>query len=264
MPSLKDAAEDESRRAAAETAAAIAVLGNNPAVKQVAAIVFKAVRSSPGSVLPVVHAATLAAPAVAVPDIVNAATAALPNPWKRIVYRRFAADMLKKSQSDFKGTVAGGRGLDFRGREPDFKGGRSERNGRDPSLSGQPGTFGDPSQRGAFGDPSQRGTFGDPSQGGAVQDTGANSGGGYPMTLAEAIVQTAFDARPGLSLSALQSAVDSALLAAPATLLRNIQSPRTVSGVGDAGGSNYANEPLRSRVSTGTPVPAPNQPVVSR
>ena len=84
------------------------------------------------------------------------------------------------------------------------------------------------------------------------------------MTLAEAIAQTAFDARPGLLLSALRSTVDAALLADPATLMRNIQSPRAISGVGDAGSSNYANEPLRPQVARAIPIPAPNQPAVSR
>ena len=85
------------------------------------------------------------------------------------------------------------------------------------------------------------------------------------MTLAEAIARTAFDAQPGLSLPALQSAVDIALLSDPATLLRYIESPRTNTGVGDAGFSNYANEPLRPTVVSGTTtIPAPNPPVVSR
>ena len=62
------------------------------------------------------------------------------------------------------------------------------------------------------------------------------------------------DAQPGLSFSALQAAANTALLTDPATLMRYIQSPNAVSGVGDAGLSNYANEPLRT----------PKQPVVSQ
>lgn len=88
----------------------------------------------------------------------------------------------------------------------------------------------------------------------ATPDPGANPRNGIPMTLAEAIVRTAFDALPGLSFSSLQAAADAALRTDPATLLRNIQSPQNASGVGDAGPSNYANEPLRT----------PEQPAVSR
>lgn len=88
---------------------------------------------------------------------------------------------------------------------------------------------------------------------------------GPSLTLAEAIARTAFDAQPGLSLSDLRSAVDVALNTDPATLLRYVQSSRSVSGVGDAGSSNFANEPLRPRTLGGNPaVPAPNPPVVSR
>lgn len=99
---------------------------------------------------------------------------------------------------------------------------------------------------------------------GQTSDPGSPGRGAVPFTLAEAIARTAFDARPGLSLAELQSAVDVALNTDPATLLRNIQSARTLSGVGDAGSSNIANEPLRARVVAGTPVPVPNPPVVSR
>ena len=74
------------------------------------------------------------------------------------------------------------------------------------------------------------------------------------MTLAEAIARTAFDADPSLSFSTVQAAVNAALLADPAKLLQSIESPRAASGGGDAGQSNYANEPLR----------IPKQPAVSR
>ena len=76
----------------------------------------------------------------------------------------------------------------------------------------------------------------------------ANSATGTPMTLAEAIARTAFDADPGLSYSAVQAAVNAGLLADAATLLRSFESPR------GSGASTYANEPLRT----------PKQPPVSR
>ena len=91
------------------------------------------------------------------------------------------------------------------------------------------------------------------------------AGDALSVTLAEAIARTAFDAQPGLSFPDLQSAVDVALNTDPATLLRYVQSSRSISGVGDAGSSNFANEPLRPRSLGGNPaVPAPNPPVVSR
>ena len=74
------------------------------------------------------------------------------------------------------------------------------------------------------------------------------------MTLAEAIIRAAFEAEPGLSLFTLQDAANAAIRMDPAALLRYIQSPSAISGVGDAGVSNYANEPLLT----------PKQPVVSR
>lgn len=95
--------------------------------------------------------------------------------------------------------------------------------------------------------------------------TGTGNPGGTSLTLAEAIARTAFDARPGLSFPDLQSAVDVALNTDPATLLRYVLSSRSISGVGDAGSSNFANEPLRPRTLGGNPaVPAPVPPVVSR
>ncbi len=84
-----------------------------------------------------------------------------------------------------------------------------------------------------------------------------------PLTLAEAIARTAFDAQPGLSFPELVSAVDVALNTDPSTLLRYVLSSRSISGVGDAGSSNVANEPLR-RTLGGKIVPLPNPPVVSR
>ena len=212
-PAVKAPGGETGSRIAAETAAAIQALGAAPGTKQISNIVFKAVRSSPDSVLLIVHAAARVSPKTAVPEIVTAAVAAVPNPWKQVAYRRLSA---KKS-------------------EPDYKGGPDGKQGRDggPDLGGR-----------GVQDPSGRGT-GDP---------GANAANGSTMTLAEAIAQTAFDAQPGLSFSSLQAAANIALLADPATLLRNVQSSRAISGVGDAGISNYANEPLRT----------PKQPVVSR
>ena len=215
----KIAATDEAgQRAAAETAAAIEALGAHPATRQISNIVFKAVRTSPDSVLPIVHAAVRVSPQGAAPEIVTAATAAVPDPWKKVGYRRIAVSDLKKrgvkkSDPDFKGGPDGKHAVDFKG-GPD---------GKTPVATEGP-----------------------------------------EVTLAEAITRTAFDAQPGLSLPALVSAADIALLTDPATLLRYVQSPRSISGVGDAGTSNYANEPLRPSVSGTPPVPAPNPPVVSK
>jgi hypothetical protein len=204
----KDVGDEANRRVAAETGTAIKALGEHPATKQISNIVFKAIRSAPAGVLLIVHTAAQASPAAAVPEIVAAATAAVPNPWKKVTYRRLTALDLKKSEPDFKGGPDGKQMADGKGVSP-------------PD--------------------------------------------GRTTTLAEAIAFTAFNAQPGLSLPALQAAVDTALLADPATLLRYIQSPSTLSGVGDAGTSNYANEPLRTPTVSGTtPVPTPQQPTVSQ
>lgn len=69
--------------------------------------------------------------------------------------------------------------------------------------------------------------------------------GGLPMTLAEAIVQTALAARPGLSRTGMIIAVEGVLQSAPGVLIGSISDPRGISGVGDAGNNNYANEPRR-------------------
>ena len=215
---LKDTGGETGSRVAAETAAAIEALGTNPGTRQISTIVFKAVRSSPENVLLIVHAAARVSPKAAVPEIVTAATAAVPNPWKQVTYRRLAA-------------------LDRKRSEPDYKGGPDGKQARDgwPNM-----------------DLGGRGVQGTPSRG--TGDPGANSANGNQMTLAEAIAHTAFDAQPGLSFPSLQAAVDIALRSDPATLLRDVQSSRAISGVGDAGTGNYANEPLRT----------PKQPVVSR
>ena len=209
-----DVADETGHRAATETVAAIEALGAHPATRQISNIVFKAVRTSPASVLPIVHAAVLASPQGAAPEIVTAATAAVPDPWKKVTYHRITALDSKKSAPDFQGAPDGHKNAD------------GER-----TL-----------------DLARRGTvFEDPT-----------------LTLAEAIVRTALDAQPGLSLPALQSAADLALLSDPAVLLRYVQSPRTISGVGDAGSSNYANEPLRPGVASTAPIRTPNPPAVSR
>lgn len=230
-----EATDESGRRAAADTAAAIEALGANPSTRQISNIVFKAVRNSPANVLRIVDAAVRVSPQAAAPEIVTAATAAVPNPWKPVTYRRITARH-PKSGRDFKGGPDGDRVLNLSGHSP-----RNADGTRSGSASGSG------AGSAALGDPS-----------GGAADTGLT------LTLAEAIARTAFDAQPGLAFPALQSAVDIALNTDPATLLRNIQSPRSVSGVGDAGSSNFANEPLRTRGLRGNAVPAPNPPVVSR
>ncbi|MEP6668712.1 MAG: hypothetical protein ABJF10_06140 [Chthoniobacter sp.] len=67
---------------------------------------------------------------------------------------------------------------------------------------------------------------------------------GDPMSLAEAIVQTAVDTNSSVSLAAVQGAVDAALYGDPGELFNRVGGVRGISGVGDAGNSNYANEPF--------------------
>ncbi len=256
-PALKAAGGENGSHVAAETAAAIEALGANPGTRQISNIVFKAVRSSPDNVLSIVHAAARVSPKAAVPEIVTAAVAAVPNPWKQVTYRRLGAPDRKIAGRDFKSEP------DFKG-EPDGKGGHDGK--QSPSRDGGPNVdlggrgAGDPGANSANGN-SANGNSGDgsfanggPGQSAGDPSLGGNAADGTIMTLAEAIAFTAFASQPGLSFSSLQGAVDLALRTDPATLLRDVQSSRAISGVGDAGGSNYANEPLRT----------PKQPVVSR
>jgi hypothetical protein len=113
------------------------------------------------------------------------------------------------------------------------------------------------------------------------------------MTLAEAIVQTAYDAQavpvksqrvgepdfkgerdfkeavdglsaPEVPLAMIQSAVDAALLGDPGLLLSQIGDPRGISGVGISGGSNFANEPPVPTPRPKTPPVTPDPPAVSQ
>ena len=205
VQAVNDAVDAASRRIAAEAAGTIAALGSRPSTNQIAAIVFKAVRSSPDSVLHIVDATVRLSPRAAIPDLVTAATTAVPNRWKQVTYRRLTALVAKRPAPD------------------DSIG--PKQSGLSIGLSAQ-----------------------------GSSDPGANSADGVPMTLAEAIARTAFDAEPSLSFSAVQAAVNAALLADAATLLHNIENPRAASGNTDSGVSTYANEPLRT----------PKQPAVSR
>lgn len=211
-----ESSAESGSRAGAETVAAIETLGANPSNRQISGIVFNSVRNSPANVLAIVDAAVRVSPQAAAPDIVTAATAAVPDPWKQVTYRRITARHAKSGRdgADGKHVVD----LDSH-----------------PARNGAGNAPGDPAGENALS-----------------------------LSLAEAIARTAFDAQPGLSFPALQAAADIALRTDPSTLLRNIQSPRTASGVGDAGNSNFANEPLRARVRGGNVVPVPNPPVVSR
>jgi len=84
---------------------------------------------------------------------------------------------------------------------------------------------------------------------------------GDPMSLAEAIVQTAVDA--GGSLAAVQGAVDAALYGDPGALFKAVGGVKGISGVGDAGNSNYANEPFRLSQTTTTSSTAKRAAVVA-
>ena len=231
--------------------AAIEALGEKPTNRQVANVVFAAVRKSPDSVLPIVDAAVRVSPQSAAPAIVTAATAAVPDPWKQVTYHRIMARHGKRGAHDSKGGSDGKDVVNLDGHTP----------GRGTGIgTGHPRGAGS----GAPGDPA-----GENSGGNTAADRGPSGSGiagdVLALTLAEAIARTAFDAQPGLSFADLQSAVDVALNADPATLLRYVQSSRSISGVGDAGSSNFANEPLRPRSLGGNPaISAPNPPVVSR
>jgi hypothetical protein len=200
-------------------AAAIENIGVNPAKRQISSVVFATVHAVPDSVLDIVRAGVIASPRNAA-VIAAAAAAAVPHPWKQVIYRRPA-----------------------------------------PVIpAGVPGI----------------------------------PAAGTSMTLAEAIVQTAFDAQAGplksqrvgerdfkgepdfkeivqglstpeVPLAAIQSAVDAALVGDPGLLLSQIGDPRGISGVGIVGGSNFANEPPVPTPPPKSPPPVtPDPPAVSQ
>jgi hypothetical protein len=86
------------------------------------------------------------------------------------------------------------------------------------------------------------------------------------IPLADAIVQTANNAREGLSIDALAAAADYALKFGVDKALAALDDPRLLFGVGDAGLTNFENEPRRA-VSGGevpTPTPRSTPPPVSQ
>ena len=101
---------------------------------------------------------------------------------------------------------------------------------------------------------------GEPDFKGAVDAANKIEDPGSLMTLAEAIVQAAFDPA-GTGLGAIQSAVNLALVGDPNVLLGIVSGPRGISGVGEAGTSNIANEPRFPPNPPPSPPTPPNPPV---
>lgn len=83
------------------------------------------------------------------------------------------------------------------------------------------------------------------------------------MTLAEAVIQAALDARADLAPAAIYAAVEAVLRNAPGWRITAIYDPRGISGVGSAGTNNYANEPLRRKTPTLAPNPGPSSPPIT-
>lgn len=185
------AGEAAPSRAGVITAAVVSNLGSQPSKGLIGRVVNAAVRTLPDSAVEIVRAAVASAPAEAAETIVASAIAALPDPWKVVMYQ---AGGIRRTEPDYKG------GPEYKG-EPDYKGGPDYRSG--------PGT---------------------------------------PMTIAEAIVQAALDSRAGLGATALYAAAEAVLRTAPGWLITAIYDPKGISGVGEAGLNNYANEPFRPRV----------------
>jgi hypothetical protein len=223
--SLKQAGANAASLAGPATAAAIQSLGTAATSKQVAALVYAAVRAVPDAAVRIVRAAVGVAPGYA-PEIAAAAVRAVPNPWKEVRYQS-GAPQTPPPENAYQAASD---------REPDFKSAvdRSFVNALD-----------------------------------AVLDPAAP---GDPMSLAEAIVQAAADARGGADAGAIQGAVEAALFGDPAQLFNAVSGSKGISGVGDAGLSNYANEPFIPGTSTSagksssssspptTPSPSPVSP----
>ncbi len=97
----------------------------------------------------------------------------------------------------------------------------------------------------------------------ADSDPTASLADGRAMTVAEAVIQTALDARADLAPSAIYAAVEAVLRNAPGWRITAIYDPHGISGVGSAGTNNYANEPLRRKTPTLAPSPGPSSPPIT-
>jgi hypothetical protein len=220
---LKAAGVNAASTADAVTLAAIQGLGPHATSKQIAAVVYASVRAVPESALQIVRVAVHAAPKAA-PDIAAAAALAVPNPWKEVSYQRGTPPPV----------VPVNVSASVSRKEPDFK------SSKEPD-------FKSPVHQ-AFLNPAQ-----DP--------TSPAETAGDPMSLAEAIVQAAVNADPGVDAGAVQAAVDMALFGDPGQLFNAVAGARGISGVGDAGNSNYANEPFRRLPQTTINDPKKTPPV---
>ncbi|MEZ0258943.1 MAG: hypothetical protein ACAI37_26915, partial [Chthoniobacter sp.] len=157
--------------------------------------------------LDIVRAAVKLSPASA-PDIAAAAARAVPNPWKEVRYPRGGHPQPPPQANPQLPPQPPGP------KEPDFKSPK-ERDFKSPPVDG------------SLLEP--------------VQEVLDPSAPGDPMSVAEAIVQAAVEA--GGNLPDVQAAVDGVLIGDPGLLFNRVGDPRSISGVGDAGTSNYANEP---------------------
>jgi hypothetical protein len=105
-----------------------------------------------------------------------------------------------------------------------------------------------------------------------------SAAGQEEVPLVDAIVKTAFAARDGLNLDALVAAADQAIKFGLDKALAAIDDPRILFGVGDAGLTNFENEPRTAVEAPGTasstptpspkptpiPTPTPTPPPVSK
>jgi len=208
-----------------ETVAAIQALGPEATSKQISAIVYAAVRATPDSALNIVRAAVKLSPGSA-PDIAAAAARAVPNPWKEVRYQKGP----HAEQPPQTTTPAQLPPQPPGAKEPDFKSSPKERDFKSPPVDR---SFLEPVQEALNpGDPADPGAF---------------------MSLAEAIVYTAVEA--GGKLDPVQLAVDAALYGDPGLLFNQVGGVRGISAQGNAGNSNYGNEPFKKLTAPKTPDP---------
>ena len=206
-----------------ETVAAIQALGPEATSKQISAIVYAAVRATPDSALNIVRAAVKLSPESA-PDIAAAAARAVPNPWKEVRYQKGP----HAEQPPQTTTPAPLPPQPPGAKEPDFKSSPKERDFKSPPVDR---SFLEPVQEALNpGDPADPGAF---------------------MSLAEAIVYTAVEA--GGKLDPVQLAVDAALYGDPGLLFSKVGG--AISAQGNAGNSNYGNEPFKKSTAPKTPDP---------
>ncbi len=255
--------------AGAAVTEAIKGLGPDVTERQISDLVYHSVKAQPDAVLQIVHAAVKCTPDSMADEIAMAAVAGIRDPWRHIIYYRPAFTTTDKGGRDFKGDDS-----------KDVKAPEKPTDNADPAASGT--ALGPDAQK--ISETGKVITLGGATLGPDSQvlgpdgqvlginavvlgpfsigtNGGSNPNGGVSITLAQAIAETIFDTRPSVNHTLVLSAIDIALNGDPTRMEQIVTGSRGISGVGDAGNKNYANEPRFPRPTPRpTPRPRPTPP----